>query len=111
MSHDEKVNMVRARLTAWAATGGHAGYWYYPEIFHEIGNIVGADTTIRRPSLTRAEFEAGCWRFTNDLYGAAGNDSGWNCGRNVRGWLGFMYGLLVGSFIVIIVQWLAGKFA
>ena len=59
---------VRSELIVWAALSGQDRCWHHPEILERLCAIMGiAVEPTRLPP--RCEFEAGCRKYTSELYG------------------------------------------
>lgn len=58
---------IRSLVGDWVTRRGHDRCWHYPEIFGELAKTLGID--IPQPDISRDEFEAGCQRFWDELYG------------------------------------------
>lgn len=66
------VDKIKAICQAWLDKQGHDRCWYYPELFKQLCEILELKPT-QEPALPpRAEFEAGCRRYTNEEFGASG---------------------------------------
>lgn len=62
------IDRIRSAVTDWIGKQGHDVCWYYPEIFGVIAQELGIKWT--KPELpSRSDFEAGCLREQNMLYG------------------------------------------
>lgn len=56
-----------AILTEWAEQKGHDNCWYYPEVFKKLCDLFGV--TVKPQNLPpKAEFEAGCKKYQDDIY-------------------------------------------
>lgn len=102
----EVLDSVTAVATEWRDKEGHDSCWYYPELFAKFLTTLGLDPKPAH-SLPRAEFEVGCRRYADELYGkgpdgdlrekfAALVHDQWS------GWMKYLFGLCQGT------KWLAG---
>jgi len=63
-----KVEKIKSIIYEWTNKQGHESCWYYPDVFHQIANIVGIK--VGTPAvIPREEFCKGCKRYQEDLYG------------------------------------------
>lgn len=69
MSDSEKLEQIRQVILEWDSKKGHDRCWYYPDLFHEIANIVGVHLVQPTEKLSREEFEEGCRMYQQQEYG------------------------------------------
>lgn len=71
MTWAEQAQLVKFLVEKWAQLQDHDRCHYYPEIFLTIAKVVRANLqNYSYPKmLPRAEFEAGCKQFQDEIYG------------------------------------------
>ena len=73
----ERLSQIRTLVEEWATKQGHERCWYYPEVFRAIAEICGSNVSFLGCEIgwpTRAEFEAGCRKYTDEQYGISWQD-------------------------------------
>lgn len=63
------LERCRQTLGKWRELQGHDQCWYYPDLFVNLCATLGIDHSLPSPDMPREEFEAGCQRFQDSLYG------------------------------------------
>lgn len=69
-----RCQRAKAALQNWVDRQGHDRCWYYPEIFRELSEILGVQTTVTPELPPRAEFEQGCTRYQDEEYHGRSTD-------------------------------------
>ena len=64
----QRLGMVMSIIKDWASLSGHDRCWHHPEILHEIAAVLGIKVE-PTPLPPRAEFEAGCTKYADVLFG------------------------------------------
>lgn len=68
-SPESPAEAARKKIEEWAAKQSHDKCWYYPDIFKEVAEALGAKIDFPKGLPSREEFEEGCRKYQDEQYG------------------------------------------